>query len=146
MGRRIKAYFTVEAALLFPVVTGCILFVVYAWIFQYNRCLMELDAGALAVFGSSDWTKDREEIFRELASREKRIYKEKYVAWERGETAVKIEKNEIRITQRGRLALPNIRVGGQAKALWETEAIYKSQIISPVFFVRTSRKILAGGK
>lgn len=144
MDRRIKAYFTVEAALLFPVVTGCILFVAYAWIFQYNRCLAEQDTGALAVFGSADWTKDREEVFRELESRNKRSSQEKYVAWERGETAVRIEKNEIQITQRGKLALPNIAAG--KRALWETEATCRSQIISPVFFVRAGRKILAGGE
>ena len=50
--RERNAYFTVEAALVLPLVTGAILFVIYTMLFQYDRCLLEQDIGALALWGS----------------------------------------------------------------------------------------------
>ena len=35
--RERNAYFTVEAALVLPLVTGAILFVIYTMLFQYDR-------------------------------------------------------------------------------------------------------------
>ena len=47
-----NAYFTVEAALVFSITISVILFVVYLLLFQYDRCLLEQDMGAMALWGS----------------------------------------------------------------------------------------------
>ena len=39
-----KAYFTVEAACILPMILGVFAFVIYAMLFQYDRCLLEQDA------------------------------------------------------------------------------------------------------
>lgn len=47
-----NAYFTVEAALVLPIVIAALLFVIYMMLFQYDRCLLEQDMGAIALWGS----------------------------------------------------------------------------------------------
>ena len=44
-----KAYFTVEAAVLYPIVLGVIVLMTYLLFFQYDRCLLEQDMGRAAV-------------------------------------------------------------------------------------------------
>ena len=43
-----RAYFTVEAAVLYPVVLGVVLLMMYLLFFQYDRCLLEQDMGRAA--------------------------------------------------------------------------------------------------
>lgn len=47
-----NAYFTVEAALVLPIVIAALLFVIYMMLFQYDRCLLEQDMGAIALWGA----------------------------------------------------------------------------------------------
>ena len=64
-----NAYFTVEAALVVPVVMGTMLFVIYMLLFQYNRCLMEQDIGAMVIWGSNMEVSD-DETFEEKVRQE----------------------------------------------------------------------------
>ena len=48
-----KAYFTVEAAVLYPIVLGVIVLMTYLLFFQYDRCLLEQDMGRAAVRSGS---------------------------------------------------------------------------------------------
>ena len=57
-----NAYFTVEAALVLPVVIGAILFVIYMMLFQYDRCLLEQDIGGIALWGSIVEASDTAEL------------------------------------------------------------------------------------
>ena len=49
-----EGYLTLEAALILPMLIAAILFVIYMLVFQYNRCLLEQDLGAMALWGSRD--------------------------------------------------------------------------------------------
>jgi len=60
--RNRNAYFTVEAALVLPVVIGAILFVIYMMLFQYDRCLLEQDIGGIALWGSIVEASDTAEL------------------------------------------------------------------------------------
>ena len=79
---RENAYFTVEAALVVPMVISTILFIIYMLFFQYDRCLMEQDMGALIIWGCSVESSDEEKFKESIRERIQGIYQEKYVAWE----------------------------------------------------------------
>ena len=64
-----NAYMTVEAALLFPFVIGSILFVIYMLFFQYDRCLLDQDMGAMALWGSTIQNSDTEALEAEIQKR-----------------------------------------------------------------------------
>ena len=57
-----KAYFTVEAAVLYPIVLGVIVLMTYLLFFQYDRCLLEQDMGRAAVRSGSRWMQKKEEL------------------------------------------------------------------------------------
>ena len=69
-----NAYMTVEAALLFPFLTGAILFVVYMLLFQYDRCLLEQDMGALALWGSLAQATEAETLEEKVQKRVADVY------------------------------------------------------------------------
>lgn len=142
----LQAYFTLEASLLLPFVLGIILMIVYLWFFQYDRCLLEQDMGALALRGSASVLEEKETRMRWLEGQEKKREKEKYVGWEEGNVEMKLEKNILKVEGSGRVRFPFSGMNFWREAtVWEAEAAYENRITSPVLFVRTCRK-LTGGK
>lgn len=147
MKKWIDAYFTVEAALIIPLVMAVIIFLMYMMFYQYNRCLMEQDLGVLLIKGSVwevESAKDRVQSIS--ANEEKRNY-DKYLIWEKGVVTAVQEKGKLTVSQRGQLMFPF--AGWQIKGadrVWMSEAEYKSKLLSPTFFVRSCRKIIRDTK
>ena len=79
-----KAYFTVEAAVLYPIVLGVIVLMTYLLFFQYDRCLLEQDMGRAAVRSGSRWMQKKEELNRQLQEKDMFFDTEKYIAGNRG--------------------------------------------------------------
>ena len=77
-----KAYFTVEAAVLYPIVLGVIVLMTYLLFFQYDRCLLEQDMGRAAVRSGSRWMPKNEDLTRQLQETDMSFDTEKYIAWE----------------------------------------------------------------
>ena len=68
--RIIKRIFTVEAAVLYPIVLGVIVLMTYLLFFQYDRCLLEQDMGRAAVRSGSRWMQKKEELNRQLQEKD----------------------------------------------------------------------------
>lgn len=128
MKKSMEGYFTVEAALLFPMILGVILFVIYSWFYQYDRCLMEMDTGTMALRGCAD-----------------EIYDEKYVAWEPGQAQLTRKQDTVRAERTGRLTFPfsGFKLWN-GEAVWRAKAAYENHRVSPVLFVRTYYKVTGG--
>lgn len=139
------AYFTVEAALLFPFVIAVIVLVIYLWLYQYDRCLMEQDAGILALRGSTCGISDKEELMQWLEGEKQKIEEDKYLNWTTENMEMKLEKDILKVKSTGQLNYPfgNISFwsGGNS---WKTEVTYKNKLVRPVLFVRTCRKLIGG--
>ena len=67
--RKKDAYFTVEAAMVFPFVMGAVLFTIFMFIFQYDRCLMEQDIGMLVLYASNLSMEDGEKTMALMKAR-----------------------------------------------------------------------------
>ena len=101
-----KAYFTVEAAVLYPIVLGVIVLMTYLLFFQYDRCLLEQDMGRAAVRSGSRWMQKKEELNRQLQEKDMFFDTEKYIAWESELPVWKLEKNQVTVEQTGRMPYP----------------------------------------
>lgn len=143
MQRKTEGYFTVEAAMVLPMVFMAILWIIYLWFFQYNRCLMEQDVGILALRGAVLQAEDNEDRMRQLRGLANAVYREKYIAWECGEIELKLEKGTISVKQNGRIRFPFGMIA-YGKQMAETTASYENYIISPVSFIRNYHKIIGG--
>lgn len=137
-----NAYFTVEAAMVFPVIISTILFVVYTFLFRYDRCLLEQDVGAAALWGSRVEYTDTNSLTTKTRERMAQIYREKYAAWEMTALNASLERSWFTAVGKGQVRFP---VSGWSlwggDNIWEVEAEYSYERLSPVAFVRLCRRL-----
>ena len=137
-----NAYMTVEAALLFPFLTGAILFVVYMLLFQYDRCLLEQDMGALALWGSLAQATEAGTLEEKVQKRVADVYKDKYMMWRFTALDASLEKGKFTAKGVGAVFFPfdglNFWGGGN---VWSTQAAYGYSRLAPVTFIRTCHKL-----
>lgn len=140
-----NAYFTVEAALVLPLVISAMLLVTYLFCYQYDRCLLEQDMGSLALWSSSTasgYVEDTEELNKLLQHHAADIYQGKYVAWKSTKVEVRLEKNQVSVSGSGELTFP---VPGwnlwNNSSHWEAKTSFQNSRPSPVFYIRQYRKL-----
>ncbi|HBA50343.1 MAG TPA: hypothetical protein DCZ91_21625 [Lachnospiraceae bacterium] len=136
-----NAYMTVEAAMIFPVVTGAIFFVIYMLLFQYDRCLLEQDTGAMALWGSLVQAPDTEMLEAKVQERVAGVYKEKYMMWRFTAMDASLDKNKFSAKGAGSVFFPfgglNFWGGGN---VWSAQAAHSYSRLAPVTFIRTCHK------
>lgn len=145
--KKLNAYFTVEAALVFPIVLGVILFIIYLLFFQYDRCLMEQSAGVLAMRGCTLQITDGEELVRELRN-QSREEDRGSLAWFMEDAKISLKRNCVTVQCSGELRLPRLPfvdfLFGREDGVWKCSAARESHRIKPVNFIRNCRKIMGG--
>jgi len=143
--RKINAYFSVEAALILPLAIGVILLTVCAFVFQYDRCLLEQDMGALALRGSMTEADTEEELSQKLQAQAAELYRDKYVAWDFIAMEIKRKRETVEVMGKGklRISLGELNLWNKDN-LWETNVSYKFRRISPVSFIRNVEKLKGG--
>ncbi len=132
-----KAFFTVEAACILPVVLGVYVFLIYGMFYQYDRCLLEQDVALLVL----------EEEWSAAAGTEDAISSqhgtEEYPAFTwRGDGLVK-EQGQIKAWAEG---LVNMPLGGlgmrTGNGRWELEVSFSCTEVRPAEWIRLSKKIM----
>lgn len=146
MTRKVRAYFTVEAALILPMALGVIVLIMYLWFFQYDRCLLEQDAGILALRGTVIEAENPQKRVQLLTKEAEQMYQDKYIAWEDAKVAITMKQGKIQVKKEGALRFPFQGLAFEkGKNIWETEAVYENRILTPTSVIRYYRK-LTGGK
>lgn len=142
--RKKNAYFTVEAALVLPLVIGALLLTIFLFVFQYDRCLLEQDMGLLMLYAVT-LEENEEEEARRFSERASELSLDKYVAWEMEELRIIREKNEVRAEGEGSLSfpLPEWNLFNREN-VWRSRAVRRAVRISPADAVRAYRKLQGG--
>lgn len=140
--KRENAYLTAEAALVMPIVIGVILFIIYMLLFQYDRCLLEQDLGAMALWGSRVEYYEISDLEQMTQERIAGMYRDKYAAWEITELHASLQRNTFAVKGAGQLTFP---VPGwnfwSEENVWGSRADYSYNRLSPVTFIRLCRKL-----
>lgn len=92
MKKESDAYFTVEAAILYPIILSVILLMTYLLLFRYDRCLLEQDIGKATVLSGSKWTLTKEQLNDYMQKKALHFDEEKYIAWENEDPLWNLEK------------------------------------------------------
>lgn len=144
MTKRENAYFTVEAALVFPMVLAAMMMIVYLFLFQYNRCLLEQDISLLALYAVTTEASDEE---ASLQNRIGEIYLDKYVLWKMREQDISVALKGGAAQAQGvggmNLPLPGVALFAGEK----TEYVQYECTLTrtePVAVMRLSKKIRGG--
>ena len=140
MKKESDAYFTVEAAILYPIILSVILLMTYLLLFQYDRCLLEQDIGKATVLSGSKWTLTKEQLNDYMQKKALHFDEEKYIAWENEDPLWKLEKNDVILEKTGRLRYSFAGMGTLEK-YWSAKASFQVDRISPVFWLRRSRNV-----
>lgn len=135
--KEVKAYFTVEASLVLPLVISALMMTFFSFVYQYNRCLMEQETGMLTLYAETlkiqeteDW---KDSVNRRAAERNKNTY----LFWNHGKLNINLKSNVVEITCEGEFMVPlpewNLMEDG-----WEWKAETKRRLtkLSPAEFVR----------
>ncbi len=142
--KKLNAYFTVEAALVFPIVLGVILFTIYLLFFQYDRCLLEQGAGVLAMRGCTLQITNGEELVRELLN-QSREEDRGCITWSMEDAEISLKQNCVTIKRSGELRFPFYGfLSGRVDSVWKCSTVRESHRIKPVNFIRDLRKIMGG--
>ncbi len=132
-----KAYFTVEAACILPIVFGVYVFLIYGMFYQYDRCLLEQDVALLVL--RTQWEDDRKSVLSGDRMRES----ESYLAFEWGENVLKKEQGEILAQARGTVIMPfKGLMPWNGKDDWELKASYTCVEIKPTEWIRLKQKMM----
>lgn len=133
----VEGYFTVEAALVLPMVLAEVVLIIYLLFFQYDRCLMEQDLGVLMFRGITMAGEDNRHKMEELEKYVAKQDTEKYLVWDREDIKMKIERGILCVSQKGQMSTTGVR--------WDASRTYEGHFVSPVFLIRSVRR-MTGGK
>lgn len=134
-----NGYFTVEAAFIVPIALGTIVFIIYMMFYQYDRCLLEQDIGALAMKGTVNFREDGQSAVNRLNEQAAFVYGDKYVAFEDGNVDIEVKGGKVTVEGKGKIYLPF------AGNKW-IQASFANKKQDPVTFIRACRKLHGNGE
>jgi len=130
--KQVKAYFTVEASLVVPIVIGSLVFTICFLLFWYDRCVMEQDLAMLAIEAAQSRAQSIDELDQELREWKADYMTEKDYAWEMSGITLEMNGNQMELKRSGRLLL--------GEFAWKADASCQTMKIHPVTFLRQCRK------
>lgn len=142
--RQENGYFTVEAALVLPIVISVFVLLIYLIFFQYNRCLLEQDAGALALKGCTVQEEEKDLLMQKLRQYESGINLNKYMMWNQESMDIVLKQDKVKVTGNGELKFPFYNLYQRVDDIWHTSVSFENHRVDPVGFIRMYRKITGG--
>jgi hypothetical protein len=138
-----NGYFTVEAALILPIVLWVFLFLIYQMLFQYNRCLLEQDTGMIALRGSV-MPLEHTDLLKAVQKEYGSINQNKYVMFRQEEPHFTVTGGAITVETGGYLpaSLPPIIRPQIPDSIWRTEVTFHNDRTNPVLFIRSCQKAI----
>lgn len=140
MKKRLKASYTIEAALIFPLIMGVIVFIIYMSFFLHDRAVMKSCAYQAALKGSLIRTSESDMRSEALKAAEYNI-DGLILATENIKTSVNISGSEVTVAYSGNLSIPQgilfMKIAGTDSILVEGKATaYQKDAIE---FIRKCR-------
>lgn len=141
---RLRAFFTVEAALLLPLIMGFFLSVIYLLFYQYNRCLLEQECNILIVRETGLEGYEHSGLLRNLNRKISEINKEKYVSMGMQTFSVSVNGNTLSATGDGQVICPFWEVRIPDFFDWNLHVEVRHERLLPVQYIRRKRRLLGG--
>ncbi len=138
-----RAYFTVEAALVLPFTIWIWVSLIYIMFFQYDRCLMEQDVAMLAVRGSASWEWDGAEAVDIVRRQAAAMDRDRFLAFRYGALTIEMVLGKLTVAVDGEVLVPFQQLlRWVRKEDWQIQAQYASRRLEPVLVIRSCRKLL----
>lgn len=104
--RYLQGYFTVEAALILPMVMLFITIMIFLAFYSYDRCIMEQSAYQAALSGTSNHIKDTDTVWKETKEAADKLIEGKLFAISNVICNVNVSATEVAVTYYGEVNVP----------------------------------------
>lgn len=104
--KREAGYFTVEAAILLPLVTMTMVFMIFLSFYCYDRCMLEQCAYAAALRGSSNRFGSSDEAYEEASRVAKQLVSEKLFGVKELKSTVRVSGVMVTVTYECTVNMP----------------------------------------
>lgn len=138
--KRLGSYFTVEAAMILPLVISIMTIMILAFIYQYDRCLMEQDVNMILIYSLAECANGKEAAEDAVRRKVQSMNINKYVAWEQDRFDIKIRGDNIEMEAEGRMPLNPVKSWGD-KMSFISGIKRKSIALNPGMYLRTHKRI-----
>lgn len=126
-----------------PLVTGALIFAVFLFVFQYDRCLLEQDINMLAVCAGTVTADSGEELEAMIRRKASEIFMDKYAAWTMNELHIGVKGDRVSVKGGGCLTLPLPEWNFfREEKEWGTRIRRETVRTSPADYIRLYRKIV----
>lgn len=139
-----KAYMTVEASLLLPLITMGIVFTLYLGFYLYNVCLLRQIAYTAALRGSLQKEGNNAQIEEYTNEQLKDLISQRLLAIENLESRVEVTFSVVRVKLSMSMQMPLAKWFFPGAGLWEFAGEAKAKRLEPVTIIRGIRAM--GGK
>ncbi len=106
--KRESAYFTVEAALLFPMVLLFIILMIFLAFYSYDRCVLEQSAYEAALFGTGSHLDSAKASYDASAEAAAQLVKDRLFAVQNVEYRVSVTSDAVTVTYSCEINMPFI--------------------------------------
>ena len=136
-----KAYMTIEASLILPVIVGGIIFVLYLGIFLYNSCTIKQTAYIAALRGSQIKNVSTDEIDNYVKKQIDELLFQNILAREEVKKEVRTSIGKVTVKMSTDVNIPFTDLLSAKIHIWEIETEGYANRVNPIEIIRGVRKI-----
>ena len=136
-----KAYMTIEATLIIPVIVGGIIFVLYLGIFLYNSCTIKQTAYIAALRGSQIKNMSQKEIETYVEKQIDELLFQNILAREEVKKEVRTSIGKVTVKMSTDVNIPFTDLLSAKIHIWEIETEGYANRVNPIEIIRGVRKI-----
>lgn len=137
-----KAFFTVEASMLFPIFLFLCVFLVYLGFYQYNRCILEQSMRYTLVRGKELSGAAEEEYEQIMGTLFTEVLEKQYLIGMDGGISCEVDSASMEISYIGTMPVPWLRItNNEINNDWRMSVCVRAEKWNPVNFIRICNKV-----
>lgn len=138
-----KAYFTVEAALILPVVLGIYSLLIWSMLFLHDRCLAEQEIALLAMRGVMAYEENGEDGIKEINRKVSQMDNDRFLNFQYDDIKLQAVGGKLTVEGAGKTKASLGSMGkwgeGSRGVIYSA---YTNRKLSPVMMIRLCRRII----
>lgn len=140
--RKENAYFSIEAALIMPLVFLLIFFLIYVGFYQYDKCLLNQDAYRMLIRGSQVKFENNSGVAQKMKEEDVKWYYDKYMLCDFENKRIEVKHGTLSFSQDAVLTVPFLTlIDWTGKRTWHICVDVESGRIQPTDTIRNCRKL-----
>lgn len=136
-----KAYMTIEASLILPLIIGGIIFVLYLGIFLYNSCTIKQTANIAALRGSQMKNMSQKEMETYVEKQIDELLFQQILARENIKKEIDISMGKVTVKMGTDVKMPFADLLSEKIGFWKIKGEGYANRVDPIEIIRGVRKI-----